>query len=552
MPISAPTDFPVNWESSDDERLCWTQERTHFAYPAIPLDFEFIAKKIYVGFNKATHIYDVPITGDVRHINTYIYETLFYGSPEEFIAKRQLSEEKLNKAMENLNKLWENEWLPEIKEHIAYWETYNLSDASMPALLEHLNETEKSLDRLWEIHFLLYLPMMLAISLFEEMYQELFDQAEQFEPYELIAGFENKAIESGQQLWELSHQALNSPVVYQVLTNNAASEVVAKLSESVEGQAFWGKLKNYLQEYGQRGDKFSLNSASWIEVPTPVIKNLKDYLAQTERNMTAEREEMVVRREQKIAKAREQLQGYPQPVVTQFEFLLKAAQEANVLTEDHGYWIDFQTIYQTRQVLLEFGRRLAKAGVIGHRDEVFYLTLKELKETAENLPNIDRLLLVNERRLIEKKFTSCTPPFMLGTPPPEDEEPPDDPFTRMFIKFDGTPPSPSDAPSEVKGNAGSPGIVQGTAKIVHQLTEADKLAPGDILVTETTIQSWTPLFGTISAIVTDRGGILSHSAVVAREYGIPAVVGTNTATSIIQDGQTIEVNGDTGMVQILS
>jgi pyruvate,water dikinase len=82
--------------------------------------------------------------------------------------------------------------------------------------------------------------------------------------------------------------------------------------------------------------------------------------------------------------------------------------------------------------------------------------------------------------------------------------------------------------------------------------EADRLQPGDILVARTTAPPWTPLFATAAAIVTDTGGILSHSAIVAREYGIPAVVGTALATTLIQDGQTIEVDGDNGVVRVIS
>jgi pyruvate,water dikinase len=84
------------------------------------------------------------------------------------------------------------------------------------------------------------------------------------------------------------------------------------------------------------------------------------------------------------------------------------------------------------------------------------------------------------------------------------------------------------------------------------LAEADRLVPGDILVTETTILPWTPLFASISGLVTNAGGILCHSAIVAREYGIPAVVGTGMATQAIQDGQLIEVDGTRGLVRILS
>jgi pyruvate,water dikinase len=106
-------------------------------------------------------------------------------------------------------------------------------------------------------------------------------------------------------------------------------------------------------------------------------------------------------------------------------------------------------------------------------------------------------------------------------------------------------------PTELRGNAGSPGKVSGTARIIRSLDEADRLHPGDILVTEFTAPPWTPLFATVAAVITDAGGILSHCAVVAREYGIPAVVGTGRATATIRDGQQVEVDGNAGLVRLL-
>jgi phosphoenolpyruvate synthase/pyruvate phosphate dikinase len=100
----------------------------------------------------------------------------------------------------------------------------------------------------------------------------------------------------------------------------------------------------------------------------------------------------------------------------------------------------------------------------------------------------------------------------------------------------------------IKGNAGSRGIVTGLARVALTLTEAAALQPGEILVCPTTAPPWTPMFATAAAIVTDTGGILSHCAVVAREYGIPAVVGTGVATSRIRTGQRITVDGAAGTV----
>jgi pyruvate,water dikinase len=102
----------------------------------------------------------------------------------------------------------------------------------------------------------------------------------------------------------------------------------------------------------------------------------------------------------------------------------------------------------------------------------------------------------------------------------------------------------------IRGHPGAPGKTQGPARVVRSLAEAGTLRPGDVLVAETTSAPWTLLFATAAAVVTDTGGILSHGAIVAREYGIPAVVGTGRATAACRDGQLIEVDGDVGVVRL--
>jgi pyruvate,water dikinase len=120
-----------------------------------------------------------------------------------------------------------------------------------------------------------------------------------------------------------------------------------------------------------------------------------------------------------------------------------------------------------------------------------------------------------------------------------------------MMRFFGGPPPAQDTPGLIRGNPGSAGTVRGPVKIVRILSEAGKLVPGDILVAVTTAPPWTPLFATVGAVVTDTGGVLSHCAVVAREYGIPAVVGTGSATNLLHDGQLVEVDGAQGIVRLL-
>ena len=146
------------------------------------------------------------------------------------------------------------------------------------------------------------------------------------------------------------------------------------------------------------------------------------------------------------------------------------------------------------------------------------------------------------------RWERLVPPPFLGAPN-TDAPPPD--LARAINRFYGGEVAPS-TDSVVKGHAASKGVVTGRARIIMELSDAGLLEKGEILVCPSTAPPWTPLFAIAAAIVTDTGGILSHSAICAREYGIPCVVGTQVATQKIADGASITVDGGAGTVRIES
>lgn len=550
-PIPAPPGFPVVWEQPDDERRFWEQDRMHFPEPITRLDDSLMRTVYGEGFNRAAEQYGLPIRAHARRIGAYHYSSMAPNvPPEQMEAQGKIAEERINPSISGLGERWEREWLPEIQRHLAEMRAFDLAGAPLPELAAHLDRTMERTARLWEIHFELAFPMLLALSLFDDFYRDLFGDEDAFQAYRLLQGFENKTLESNQEMWKLSRKAVADPTVRQVFETLAVDEIVPALEESDPGRSFLAELRTFLEAYGRRGDTWGLRQPGWIEDPASVIRNLKDYVRQPDRDLPAERAALIEERERLLAETRERLAGYPGPVVGQFEELLQAAQFANVLSEEHGFWIDFSSVYEVRLVFLELGKRFAAAGVMDDPDGVFSLTVEEIRATAEALPKLDRRALVAERRAEIEAAAAITPPPVLGTPP--SGPPPQDPIGRAIMKmFGGGPPPASDVPSELRGNAGSPGKVSGTARIVRSLDEADRLRPGDVLVAEFTAPPWTPLFATVSAVVTDAGGILSHCAVVAREYGIPAVVGTGRATATIRDGQQVEVDGNAGLVRLL-
>ena len=551
--IPIPENFPVTWQSPDDIQGFWMLERMHWPDPQPPLDYE-VMRDAHEQFTWAFQSYGVPLQYEVRYLNYYWYfaVTPSVEDHSEMPARMQTGLENLGATVLRLQELWSAEWLPEVKEHLAYWEAFDLEGASMNDLLAHLEETVRRHKRVWQIHFLQTFPVYMAMDSFDELYRDLFGAERSLEAYELLQGFENKTVDLGRALWQLSRDALASETVHSLLEQSEIGDIIPALEASAEGRNFLVKLEQFLSEYGQRSEGFGVSFTSWIEDPTAAIQQLLDYVHQPELDFEAERAALAAARERHIKDALARLEGYPQPVIDQFNSSLRLAQQATVISEDHAYYIDLAAIHQVRQVLVEFGRRFATAGVIGDAADIFYLKIPEIRETAQNLPGVGRSELVARRTAEIDHFRTISAPPVLGTPP--DGPPPEDPLSRTVGKFFGAPPTGPEQENGalvLRGGSGSPGSTQGIARIVNSLAEATKLGDGEILIAPTTAPAWTPLFATAAAIVTDTGGVLSHCAVVAREYGIPAVVGTGAATAVIEDGQTIEVDGDQGMVRVV-
>lgn len=547
-------DFPVIWDEPTEANRSWFLDAVHFPDQVSPLDFHLLIKPMQEGINRASQIYEMGLKDQYRHINTYIYDGPKFevASSEETTARIERSQQTLEQTIATLDQQWQQAWLPEIKQHMDYWDTFDLHEATMPELVAHLSETYQRLQRVWEIHFLLFWPMVLALSQFEEMYQDLFTESNQFDAYALLGGFGNKTTEGNQILWQLSRKAQASTLLNDVLMKTSAENVITTLADSTEGREFLTELKDYLHEYGKQSDKLLLDNPSWLENPLPVIKNLQNYITQPNQETVGDVEKAVIQREKKIVEAYAALEDYPQIIRDKFTYFLNAAQVSYVLSEDHHFWIDCKVSYYSRNICLAFGERLKKKGVIEKRDDVFYLSVEEIKTAALKIIDSNDSSLrqaILDRKKIEEKFADCTPPDLLGVP--FSAEMPDDPLFSAIDKFFGVMmPTEDEQGNEIKGYAGSPGIIQGTARIVDTLDDVEKLQSGDILVAKATSPSWTPLFATVAAIVTNSGGSLSHSAIVAREYNIPAVVGTGVGTSVIKDGQRIEVDGNNGIVRL--
>jgi len=570
QPIPLPPDFQVRWNDPRDSKLTWM---TFPAYktPISPL-VHAVVGAFMVGGNAGMEQAGLPFEIRIGRINTYAYMGMVpKEAPPEMAMKAmgllsraapgvfkmmmrkvgagmsKQQEAALNPLIERFESYWLEELLPEMKQHIAYFESCDLRGMSLDQLRAHLAETLKRVERMAALHGVI-MPMLYAMSQFEELYCELFEGATTLDALRLTQGFDNKTMEGDRALWRLSRAARSTPEVREILSRHEAGDVIPALEQSAASQQFLADLRAWLAQYGQRlNSAFALGEPSWIEDPTLAIQNLQAYVAMPDLRPEMEPAALAAEREKSVAEARAKLAGYPQPIVARFETLLKAAQVAAIVHEDHNFWIDQRLFYHVRRVILEFGGRLAQAGALDTVNDVFYLTPDEL----QNGRDVPMKRLVQERKTEMEQFSHVTPPPMLGTAPAF-EMTDGGSMVRALFKGELSPANTSNSEmNKVKGLPGSAGVARGAARVIHSLAEAGKLQPGDVLVAVATEPPWTPLFATASAIVTDSGGVLSHSAVVAREYRIPAVVGTGNATSTFQDGQLLEVDGNAGTVRVV-
>jgi pyruvate,water dikinase len=199
-----------------------------------------------------------------------------------------------------------------------------------------------------------------------------------------------------------------------------------------------------------------------------------------------------------------------------------------------------------RQMLHELGRRFVQAGLIAQDEDIFWLEADEIEDAVASLERGGQLAGLAEqaaqRKATHEALKRVSPPPML---PPK---------KKLFgFNMESWLPAAEESQTgdTLKGVAASVGRVTAPACVLHGPEDFDEMRPGDVLVAGTTTPAWTPLFAMASAVVTDIGGPLSHGSIVAREYGIPAVLGTGVATRRIQSGQRITVDGTAGMVTLV-
>ncbi len=295
-------------------------------------------------------------------------------------------------------------------------------------------------------------------------------------------------------------------------------------------------IQAYLDTYGMRcAGEIDMTRPRWSEKPTTlvplILSNIKNFEPGAGKRRFEQGQQAALEKEQELLARLRQLPDGEQKA-RETKRMIDLVRNFSGYREYPKYTI-VNRYFVYKQALLKEAERLVQAGVLHEKEDIYYLTFEELREVVRTHTLDARL--ISKRKEEYHFYQKLTPPRVITS---------DGEIITGQYKRENLPAQ------ALVGLPVSSGVIEGRARVIFNMEDAD-LEEGDILVTPFTDPSWTPLFISIKGLVTEVGGLMTHGAVIAREYGLPAVVGVESATKLIKDGQRIRVNGTEGYVEVL-
>jgi len=359
---------------------------------------------------------------------------------------------------------------------------------------------------------------------------------------QFLSGIKSKTMEANEAMYGISKRIQASESLFELVLATPAQRLMGELEGHPESGAVLDAIDDYLATYGHQGYTLDFVEPPQIEDPTALFATLKIMVANRDYSPMQHAVEAARTREKALVDVEELLEGLH---YWQFRYRHWFTHRFYYIREESMFYLGSAWPI-LRRLVAELGRRLVETGTFLLPDDVYYCTTAELTEAIDArregkaLPEMGQRAA--ERRELREARKRLHPP---GTVPPE--------ASQIFeIRFKETQAVNDPSSDTLRGVPVSPGTVTGPVSVIHSPAEFDQMKPGSILVCTMTNPAWTPLFAHAIGLVTDIGGILGHGSIVAREYGIPAVVGTGTVTQRLKSGQEVRVDGDAGIVTILS
>lgn len=459
-------------------------------------------------------------------------------------------------ALEDLPRRWEQELRPAFRERVASLRDTDLEDLDDGALLAHLDDTVALLHDGQELHFRLFIPYAVALHELVTTGEEVLGW-ETPRTMELLQGLSTASSAPAVAMKELAELVASRPAARDAALE-ADGELLERLDEVDEEVA--AAVRDHRDRWGLHTVNYDPGSPTVAERPELLATLLRE---EVERVEVAPRGGVDAARERARSEARRELgvPGIDAADRERFETALARAERAYPVREDNLFWTDSVPNGLLRRAALEVGHRLAARALLLDAEEAVWLEVGELREALRGEVSGDGLRGRIERRRAERRWVRANPgPEVLGgepAPPPDVRGLPA-PARRTnaallwLMGLEGYVPTDEEAgpDADLVGTPASAGTHTGTVRVIRGEEDFERLRPGDVLVAPITAPAWSVLFARAGAVVTDTGGVLSHAAIVAREHGIPAVLGVGDATERLTDGTTVTVDGRTGTIII--
>ena len=562
-------DFPIAWKSEDEQRLFWVYDDLHCPQPLSPMFFDIGGW--WLTCDHMFRRFGTPFAVDwlAKNVNGYLYTAAIPADPDLVIPSTEYGHRYWARVPtdaayaanmgsyldtvlpvygEHFADWWRDRLVPEMLRNFSYLEASldraeELSRAELAVLLEDAMDIH---ERHWKIHWMLNFAQLSATLRLRATMERVRGHVDE----ELVGRLQNSAADrnwdSVEGLWRMKELVKEEPELASAFHAGDGAAIFEALQGSESGRAFVAKhLEPYQREFGWRAVwSHEFIFPTFREQPEPVLEQVRGYV-DTDYDYPAAVE--TVRKD--LEKSSEDLLA---GLADSERVELAAANAVNLrmapLTPDHHFYIDQGANARMRLVLMAVGRRLVAEGFLDEADDVMYLKYDELRYLIGDPARSDMRGTVMRRRAEREAAHQRRPHDWIGT------------VTQAQLNFPywvnwGYPDRFYRAAAigdKLTGIGGSPGVVEGVARVVRTVDDFDDVAEGDILVCQMTNPAWVVLFTKIIGVVTDTGGTTSHPAVLAREFGIPAVVGTSEATHKIASGDRIRVDGTNGTVDIIA
>jgi phosphohistidine swiveling domain-containing protein len=562
-------DFPIEWDEGEKE-LFWIFDDLHCPNPLSPLFFDIGGW--WLTCDHMFRRFGTPFACDwiAKSINGYLYtaavpaDASIHAEATEYnsryvprVPRDPAHAEKIGAYLgwalphyaENFLDWWRDRLRPEIERNFEYLDGYDMEGASLVEVAVLLEDAIDIHDRHWKIHWMLNFAQFSSTVGLNATIGEIKGEVDPNLGGRLQSSIDDRNWDSIEGLWQMKEEIKGDKELDDAFRHRGetANDVLGALEGSERGRQFLTeRVEPYQQEFGYHAiwsHEFAF--PTWKETKTPTIEALRGYV-ETDYDYPAT---IAAVKEDLEAAVAELMDGVEGEDRERLQAALDLSLRMNPLTPDHHFYIDQGTNARLRIIAVAIGRKLVEAGLLDDPEDVIYLKYNELRVFMANPDSFDARSLVSDRRDEHEHAYTIRPREWVGT---ATQTALDFPYNALWgfpEKFYREAPKTT---GDLQGLAASPGIAEGTARYVGSLDDFDQVQKGEILICQMTNPAWVVLFTKIAGLVTDAGGAVSHPAVVAREFGIPAVVGTSNATERIKTGDRVRVNGATGVVEILA